>query len=208
MSPTRPRRRRPIKKKNNTKKIVLIVALVAVVVLIIGLASAMNSGTKTSGPTKVRLVTSMGDIVIELRDDMPITTGNFKNLVQQGVYDGTIFHRVVNVPQNLVIIQGGDPTGTGQGDPSIPSIPDEFTDNNKNDRGTVAMANKGENYPNSGSSQFFINVEYNSHLDNLHPVFGRVIEGMDVVDQIANVETDANDRPVDNIFIFAAEIVD
>ena len=114
MSPTRPRRRRPIKKKSNTKKIILIVALVAVVVMVIYLVSTIDFGTSNnSEPTKVRLVTSFGDIVIELRNDMPITTGNFKNLVQEGVYDGTIFHRVIED----FMIQGGDPFGTGQGDP-------------------------------------------------------------------------------------------
>jgi peptidylprolyl isomerase len=154
----------------------------------------------------VLLSTSMGDIVIELRDDMPITTGNFKNLVQQGVYDGTIFHRVVNLPQNLVMIQGGDPMGTGFGDPSIPDILDEFTDDNKNERGTIAMANTGQ--PNTGSSQFFINVAYNSHLDSIHPVFGNVIEGLDVVDAIINVETDDNDKPLEDLTLIKAEFVD
>jgi peptidylprolyl isomerase len=150
----------------------------------------------------------MGDVVIELRDDMPITTSNFVGLVQQGVYNDTIFNRVVNIPGSLVIIQGGDPTGTGLGDPSIPSIPDEFSDNpenNENRRGTIAMANAG---PNTGSSQFFINGEYNSHLDNVHPVFGDVIEGMDVVDKILNVQTDSNDKPVEDVTIIAATIVD
>ncbi|MCW3993983.1 MAG: peptidylprolyl isomerase [Candidatus Bathyarchaeota archaeon] len=128
----------------------------------------------------------MGDIVIQLHNDMPITTGNFKNLTQQGVYDDTIFHRVING----FIIQGGDPTGTGYGDPSIPTIPDEFTDHNRNDRGTIAMANAG---PNTGSSQFFINLVDNDHLNANHPVFGEVIEGMNVVDDIGEVLTDEYD---------------
>jgi peptidylprolyl isomerase len=160
---------------------------------------------------KVLLETSMGDILIELRDDMPITTENFKNLVQQGAYNGTIFHRVVNSPNSLVIIQGGDPTGTGYGDPSIPSIQDEFSDNtenNKNERGTIAMANTGE--PNSGSSQFFINGAYNSHLDNNHPVFGDVIEGMDVVDDILDVETNGepSNKPLEDVTLIKAQLVD
>ena len=110
-----------------------------------------------------------------------------------------------------MIIQGGDPTtGTWSGG-SIPSIKDEFSenpDNNKNERGTIAMANKGKDYPNSGSSQFFINVEYNSHLDDAHPVFGKVIEGMDVVDQIAKVATDAGDRPLEEVTLIKAQLVD
>jgi peptidylprolyl isomerase len=154
-----------------------------------------------SGSNIVLLETSMGDIKIELYDDMPITTGNFKKLVQQGVYDGTIFHRVIDG----FMIQGGDPTGTGMGDPSIPAIPDEFTDHNKNDRGTVAMANAG---PNTGSSQFFINLVNNNYLDSEHPVFGEVIEGMDTVDRIAEVETDENDRPLQEVKMINAQIIE
>ena len=114
MSPSRSRRRRPRKKKGNTKKVVLIVALLAAVAVIIVAYNMLgNDDTNENGSTqnitstqmKVLLETSMGDITIQLRDDMPITTENFKNLVQQGVYDGTIFHRVVNQPNNLVIIQ-------------------------------------------------------------------------------------------------------
>ncbi|UCF58653.1 MAG: peptidylprolyl isomerase [Candidatus Bathyarchaeota archaeon] len=155
-----------------------------------------------NGPsaTRVLLSTNMGDITIELYDDMPITTGNFKNLTQQGIYDDTIFHRVISG----FMIQGGDPTGTGYGDPSIPAIPDEFTDHNRNERGTIAMANAG---PNTGSSQFFINLVDNSHLDSAHPVFGKVIQGMDVVDNIAGVETDENDRPLEEVRIIKAELV-
>jgi len=143
----------------------------------------------------------MGDITIELYDDMPITTGNFKTLVQQGIYDGTIFHRVIDG----FMIQGGDPTGTGYGDPAIPAIPDEFTDHNRNNRGTISMANAG---PNTGSSQFFINLVNNNHLDTKHPVFGRVVEGMDVVDRIGEVETDENDRPLQAVMITRAQLVD
>jgi len=142
----------------------------------------------------------MGDITIQLYDDMPITTENFKKLVQQGTYDGTIFHRVIDG----FMIQGGDPTGTGYGDPSFPSIKDEFTDHNRNDRGTISMANSG---PNTGSSQFFINIVDNNYLDSKHPVFGKVIEGMDVVDNIAKVETDENDRPLQDVRIVKAELI-
>jgi peptidylprolyl isomerase len=150
--------------------------------------------------TKVLLHTSMGDITIALRNDMPITTGNFIKLVKGGTYNGTIFHRVI--PRFM--IQGGDPTGTGFGDPSIPEIKDEFTSTNRNDRGTIAMANAG---PNTGSSQFFINQVNNNFLDSKHPVFGKVIAGMDVVDKIAKVPRNSNDKPKTDVTIINASIV-
>ena len=150
--------------------------------------------------TKVLLLTSMGDLTIALRNDMPITTGNFKKLVQQGTYNGTIFHRVIPG----FMIQGGDPTGTGYGDPSIPEIKDEFTRTNRNDRGTISMANAG---PNTGSSQFFINQVNNNFLDTKHPAFGKVISGMDIVDKIAKVPTGSNDKPHTNVAIITASIV-
>ena len=149
--------------------------------------------------TKVLLKTSMGDITIQLYDDMPITTGNFKGLVEKGFYNGVIFHRVIEG----FMIQGGDPEGTGMGGPGY-NIADEFTDHNRNDRGTISMANAG---PNTGGSQFFINLVDNSFLDSKHPAFGKVIAGMDVVDAIAKVPTDANDRPLTDVKILDAKIV-
>jgi peptidylprolyl isomerase len=174
-------------------------------VIIIGVL-AIIAYTRSSPPSdtdtnlQVLLRTSRGDILIQLYEDMPITTSNFRGLVTQGVYDGTIFHRVIDG----FMIQGGDPTGTGYGDPDIPTIPDEFTDHNQNNRGTIAMANAG---PNTGSSQFFINLVDNNYLDDKHPVFGEVIEGMDVVDQIGQVATDENDRPLEAITIITAELI-
>ncbi len=149
---------------------------------------------------KILLHTSMGDITLQLRNDMPITTSNFKNLVQQGTFNGTIFHRIIKD----FMIQGGDPTGTGYGDSSIPEIKDEFTRKNRNDRGTIAMANAG---PNTGSSQFFINLVNNSYLDSKHPQFGKVIAGMDVVDAIAKVRTNSKDKPIKDVAIVSASIV-
>jgi peptidylprolyl isomerase len=160
---------------------------------------AMASNEYTNG-VKVLFHTSLGDIIIQLRSDMPITTGNFKNLVQKGIFNGTIFHRVIEG----FMIQGGDPTGTGYGDPSIPDIKDEFTKTNRNDRGTISMANAG---PNTGSSQFFINLVNNNFLDTKHPAFGKVISGMDVVDSIAKVATNSNDKPTKNVTIINASIV-
>ncbi len=154
------------------------------------------TGNETSSGEKVKLETNMGDIVIELYSEMPITAGNFENLVKEGVYDGVIFHRVID----RFMIQGGDPTGTGMGDPKIPKIKDEFTktDLDQNNRGTISMANAG---PNTGSSQFFINLVNNNFLDGKHPVFGKVIEGMDVVDKIAVVEKNSQDKPLVDVVI-------
>jgi peptidylprolyl isomerase len=147
----------------------------------------------------VTLETNMGNITIALSPDMPVTAGNFESLVTKGYYDGVIFHRVING----FMIQGGDPTGTGMGNPGY-AIKDEFTKDNRNDRGTISMANAG---PNTGGSQFFINLVNNNFLDSKHPVFGKVIEGMEVVDKIARVKTGANDRPVKNVTIIRAVMV-
>ena len=155
----------------------------------------------TDKNTRVKLQTTKGDIIIELYNDMPITTGNFEKLVKQGFYNGVIFHRVIDG----FMIQGGDPTGTGMGGPGY-TIKDEFTHKggNKNNRGTISMANAG---PNTGGSQFFINLADNNYLDDKHPAFGKVIEGMDVVDAIAKVKTDANNRPLEEIKITKASII-
>jgi peptidylprolyl isomerase len=187
--------------KTFRRRILAIAVIIVVVVALVLLYQYGRQPPAASNLTKVIVKTSMGDITIELFDDMPITTNNFEDLVSRGIYDGTIFHRVIDG----FMIQGGDPTGTGYGDPSIPAIQDEFTDHNRNDRGTVAMANSG---PNTGSSQFFINLVNNDHLNTLHPVFGRVIAGMDIVDAIGKVQTDENDRPLTQVMIFEAELVE
>ena len=148
---------------------------------------------------KVLLNTSMGDITIQLYSDMPITAGNFKKLVEKGFYDGVIFHRIIDG----FMIQGGDPTGTGRGGPGY-AIKDEFTPKSKNDRGTISMANAG---PNTGGSQFFINLVDNNFLDGKHPAFGKVIEGMDVVDKIGKVKTGAMDRPAKEVKILSAKVL-
>ena len=170
---------------------------VSILVLAVAAGSAFAAGDDSG--TKVLLKTSMGDITIQLNDDMPITTGNFQKLVEQGFYNGVIFHRVIDG----FMIQGGDPEGTGMGGPGY-EIADEFTDHNRNDRGTIAMANSG---PNTGGSQFFINLVDNSFLDDKHPAFGKVIAGMDVVDAIAKVQKDANDRPLTDVKIIEAKII-
>ena len=104
--------------------------------------------------TKVVLHTTMGDVTLHLYGDMPVTAGNFEKLVKDGFYNGVIFHRVI---PNFMI-QGGDPTGTGTGGPGY-AIRDEFSSSNRNDRGTISMANAG---PNTGGSQFCIDMVYNN----------------------------------------------
>ena len=171
----------------------------AISILLLAVAAAGSVSAADSG-TKVLLETSQGNITLELYSDMPITTGNFQSLVEKGFYDGVIFHRVIDG----FMIQGGDPEGTGMGGPGY-NIKDEFTDHNRNDRGTIAMANSG---PNTGGSQFFINLVDNNYLDDKHPAFGKVIEGMDVVDAIGKVETDStNNRPLQDVKIIRASIV-
>jgi peptidylprolyl isomerase len=158
----------------------------------------MAEGTSNAGGVKVRLMTSMGDITLQLYEDTPITSGNFQKLVEKGFYDGVIFHRIIDG----FMIQGGDPTGTGCGGPGY-AIKDELNRKNKNDRGTISMANAG---PNTGGSQFFINLVNNNFLDSKHPVFGKVVEGMDVVDAMAKVKKGANDKPVKDVKIIEAKI--
>jgi peptidylprolyl isomerase len=157
---------------------------------------------------KVILHTTAGDIEIEMHDDMPITTGNFTKLAKEGFYDGTIFHRVI---KNFMI-QGGDPEGTGMGGPGY-TIQDEFGKGHSNIKGTISMANTG--MPNSGGSQFFINLVDNCYLDKenpatpyAHPVFGKVVKGMDVVETIGKSLTGRNDRPVEEVRITKAEVVE
>ena len=163
-------------------------------------ATGSTTASALSGKN-VRLETSMGTIVIALNPAMPITTGNFEQLVKSGYYDGVIFHRVMDG----FMIQGGDPTGTGRGGPGY-TIQDEFTSTNRNNRGTVAMANSG---PNTAGSQFFINLVNNNYLDTKHPVFGTVVEGMDVVDAIGKVQTSGNpyNRPLQNVTIIKAVMI-
>lgn len=150
--------------------------------------------------TTVLLQTTMGDVTIELSEDtMPVTAGNFRKLVEKRFYDGTIFHRVIAG----FMIQGGDPEGTGMGGPGY-TIRDEFTPNNRNARGTISMANAG---PNTGGSQFFINLVDNNRLDRKHPVFGTVVSGMEVVDAISRTPTDDEDRPRTKVAIRKASLL-
>ena len=149
--------------------------------------------------TTATLHTNHGAISIELfDDDAPKTVENFLKLARDGFYNGVIFHRVI--PDFMV--QGGDPTGTGSGGPGY-QFEDEFNDN-KIVRGALAMANAG---PNTNGSQFFIvTTEAASWLDGKHTVFGRVTDGMDVVDTISALETDARDRPREDVAIERVDV--
>ena len=190
-----------------------------VIIIILGLVLFYISNQ----PEKVEIVekiavleTNYGTIKIELYlDESPITAGNFKKLVEEGYYDGVKFHRVI---PNFMI-QGGDPMSKqdsmvdswGTGGPGY-SIEDEYIEGLSNVRGTIAMANSG---PNTGGSQFFINTVDNIQLDwnvntykgqdwstSRHPVFGKVILGMDIVDEISNVQTTKPyNRPIDPVII-------
>ncbi len=141
---------------------------------------------------KVKMQTSMGDIVIELNEEKaPITVKNFLDYVNGGFYNGTIFHRVVNGP-GLYVIQGGGLTQNMQPKQTKAPIKNEASNGLKNDRGTIAMART--NNPDSATCQFFINnvsndfLNYSGAANPGYAVFGKVVEGMDVVDKIASVQ--------------------
>ena len=149
--------------------------------------------------SRATLHTSHGAIEFELfPDEAPKTVENFETLAEKGFYDGVIFHRVI--PDFM--IQGGDPTGTGRGGPGY-TFEDE-PNQHQVVRGALAMANAG---PDTNGSQFFIvTADACPWLDGKHTVFGRVVSGMDVVDQISAVERDASDRPQEPITIQRVEL--
>ena len=139
--------------------------------------------------------TNKGNFKIELYGDKaPLTVGNFIKLAEKGFYNGCIFHRVI---PNFMI-QGGCPHGTGRGGPGW-TIKDEFHPDLKHDsKGILSMANAG---PNTGGSQFFITVAPTPWLDNHHSIFGKVTEGIDIVESISKVETGKEDKPLQDVII-------
>ena len=161
---------------------------------------AMNIDEK--GNYSAVIETSLGSIEIELFTDIaPITVNNFVNLSNDGYYDNVIFHRVIKG----FMIQGGDPSGTGHGEmgkyPGY-EFEDELNDPMQYEKGIVAMANRG---PNTNGSQFFImHVDYPLPYD--YTIFGKVSNGIDVVDAIANVQTGDMDKPVDDVVINSVDI--
>jgi peptidylprolyl isomerase len=145
--------------------------------------------------------TTMGDIKIQFSDTTPNTVANFVKLAGAGFYDDTKFHRVIEGFMN----QGGDPLSKddsmknrwGTGGPGY-QFADEISSTNKNNTGTISMANAG---PNTNGSQFFINVKDNNFLDTKHTVFGTVVDGMDVVMAINETPVDGSDKPLTPVVI-------
>lgn len=150
---------------------------------------------------KIKFTTNKGVFVAEMFEDKaPLTTKNFIELVEKGFYDGIIFHRVIDG----FMIQGGDPTGTGMGGLGY-KIKDEFGEGLKHDdEGILSMANAG---PNTGGSQFFITLAPTPWLNGHHAIFGKVVEGMDVVRLIGVVPTDFRDRPREAVTMEKVEVV-
>jgi len=154
--------------------------------------------------SQIKITTNKGEITLELFDnDASKTVENFVTLTKKGYYDGVIFHRVIKG----FMIQGGDPTGTGAGGPGY-QFEDELnseTDSYKTGyvRGTVAMANAG---PNTNGSQFFI-MHADYPLPHAYTIFGKVVKGLEVVDEIANSKTDFLDRPTEKIVMEKVEII-
>jgi cyclophilin family peptidyl-prolyl cis-trans isomerase len=146
--------------------------------------------------------TNQGDIKFELfGKEAPKTVENFTKLAEKGYYNGVIFHRIIKE----FMIQGGDPTGTGAGGESIFGNTFEDEENDKKmEPGVIAMANRG---PNTNGSQFFIVTESRqAHLEGRHTIFGKVVEGMDIVKKIAAVKVDGSDRPVEEVKITGIKI--
>jgi peptidyl-prolyl cis-trans isomerase A (cyclophilin A) len=147
-----------------------------------------------------KVQTNHGTFSIELFEERaPRTTKNFIDLADKGFYDGVVFHRVIAG----FMIQGGDPTGSGRGGPGY-TIPDEFHPELKHTgEGILSMANAG---PNTGGSQFFITLDATSWLDGKHAVFGKVVEGMDVVRAIGSTPTGPGDRPLKEVVMESVSI--
>ncbi len=169
--------------------------------------SAKSSGKKERRKPMVLISTSLGDIKLELyEEEAPITVGNFLSYVEEGFYDSTIFHRVIN----NFMIQGGGITADMKQKPTKAPIKNEADNGLRNERGTIAMARTAE--VNSATSQFFINHRDNSFLDHGvrdfgYAVFGKVVEGIEVVDKIAAVQTRPGDVPVETVSILSMKVV-
>ena len=195
-----------------TNKLLILAALVMVL-------AACGAGSKKSNDmekrTQVKIETTMGDIVVELYNETPKHRDNFIKLAKEGVYDSTLFHRVIKA----FMIQAGDPYSKdtslvrlwGQGGPDY-TIPAEFVNEYWHKKGAIAAARKGDMAnpkKASSGSQFYIVHDENAclHLDGQYSIFGEVIDGLDVIDRIATVPTDRMDRPYDDVIIEAVKPV-
>ena len=197
------------------RKVYIILSLILLIILILGVYFFFIQNDKkkeeeisSSENMTAVIKTNFGEIKLELfKSDAPKTVENFIKLSESGFYDGTKFHRVIKG----FMIQAGDPLtkedslkeSWGTGGPGY-SFADEIHSNNKNLAGTISMANAG---PDTNGSQFFINTGDNNFLNTKHTVFGKVIEGMEIVREIENVTTEGPDRPVDNVIIEKIEII-
>eukprot|EP00928_Gymnodinium_smaydae_P087458 TRINITY_DN71719_c0_g1_i1.p1 TRINITY_DN71719_c0_g1~~TRINITY_DN71719_c0_g1_i1.p1 ORF type:complete len:184 (+),score=26.75 TRINITY_DN71719_c0_g1_i1:64-615(+) len=165
-----------------------------------GASGAVSIGTDKGG---VVLYTSMGEITLELYwQHAPRTCRNFYELAKRGYYDGTIFHRIISD----FVAQGGDPTGTGRGGESIygPQFEDEIHPALKHTgAGILSMANSG---PDTNASQFFITLAPAPSLDGKHNIFGRVAKGMKAVQKMSCAQTDAQDRPIQEVKLIRASV--
>ena len=150
--------------------------------------------------TYANFETSMGNFKVELFEaQAPNTVGNFVKLAEKNFYDGVIFHRVIDG----FMIQGGDPTGTGRGGPGYQFADEIHPQLKHTSEGILSMANAG---PNTNGSQFFITLVPTPHLDGRHTVFGKVVEGMDVVKKIGKTRTGPGDRPVTDVVMKSVRI--
>ena len=199
------RKQAAAQKKSSPKTgIIVLCAALAVIAVVAGILLLTRDKPEEKGHAAVKsenfpiatiVMEDGGEIVLELNPNEAYNTvANFVSLANSGFYDGLIFHRVISG----FMIQGGDPTGTGYEGPGY-KIKGEFSANGvnntlKHERGVISMARS--NPYDSAGSQFFIMHKDATHLDGLYAAFGKVLEGMDVVDRIASVKTDANDRPL------------
>jgi cyclophilin family peptidyl-prolyl cis-trans isomerase len=214
-------------KKKSNKTLFLAIGIIAIIIVGVAAYAMLGQGNQTTNPTttptptpapstspsaatQVLLQTTAGNITLELRSDKPITTANFVNLVKEGLYDGTTFHRVIA----SFMIQGGENDSA-----NVATIPDEIGSNNSNLRYTVAMAKTSA--PNSATSQFFINVVDNGNMvvdnqgtkfDAVYTVFGNVTAGQSVVDAIANAPVtsnayEQNSTPINPVTVIKATVL-
>jgi len=191
------------------KSITFLITLILIAGIIFGVSKMTGNTINSKDSNKATIETNYGNIVVQLNpDEAPITVQNFKTYVNESFYDNTLFHRVID---GFMIQGGGFDATSGQEKQTHDSIKLESNNGLKNDRGTLAMART--NIPDSATSQFFINTQNNDFLNYASPanpgyaVFGKVIEGMDVVDKISKVQTDSNDKPLEDVVIKSVSFV-